>query len=152
MVLRNFSNLACSLQKKVIVLSKPQYHPVSGETLHKTKKAFYSSGLAKGQKNSSQAIWSLAMWKNTKEGDVGVGKAKFPLGDTVCEGSREELSYVSGQSLLQLLDKNDRSIFPSSAFLKNKANTINAQQYSSSHVRDNHLLIIFWKASYMLLI
>lgn len=71
-----------------------------------------------------------------------MGKAKSPLGDIVSEGSSEELSCVSGQSLLQLVDKNDRSIFPSSAFFKNKANT-NAQQYSTSHVRDNHLLIIF---------
>lgn len=83
------------------------------------------------------------MWKNSKEGEVGLGKTKSPLGDIVSEGSREELSCVSGQSLLQLWDKNDRTIFPSSAFFKHKPNTINTQQYSTSHVIDNHLQIIF---------
>lgn len=84
----------------------------------------------------------LQTWKNSKEDEVRVGKAKSPLGAILREGSREELSCVPG-ILLQLLDKNDRSILPSSAFFKNQGNTINAQQYSTAHVRGNHLLIIF---------
>lgn len=85
--------------------------------LYETKKAFYGSGLAKDQNNSSQAIWlSATVWKNSKEGEIGAGRAKSPPGDIVSEGTREKLSCMSGQSLLQLLDKNDRSIFLSPAF------------------------------------
>lgn len=91
-----------------------------GKSWYEIKKAFYGSGLAKDQNNYSQAIWLFAtMWKNSKEDEIRVEKAKSPLGDIVSEGSTEELSCVSGQSLLHLLDKNDR--FPPSAFFKNKA-------------------------------
>lgn len=82
----------------------------AGKPFRTTKRAFYGSGLAKDQTNSSHAICG-ATRRSSKEGKIGVKMAKPPLGDIIADtrsllgkDSREELTHVPG--LLQLLDKN----------------------------------------------